>query len=128
MGKYLYDILDENDVVQDHATIDAPNQHEAWKRVQEMHKPGMVWSLVEIQAETQEKSGFSIQFSGYTKEGDEVMEWCDEEADMHCVSLNREHRGFNDIEFRFDMQVEAHALFLALCDAKSIFVSGEDED
>lgn len=122
---YLYDILDDADVVQDHVSIHAQDQKEAWKKVQEQHKPGMVWCLVEIQVD--EKPAFSVQFSGYTKQDDEVMEWIDEEAGQHAVTLDREHRGFENIEFRFEMQAEAHALFLALCDAKEVFVLGEDQ-
>ncbi len=64
-----------------------------------------------------------IEFTGYTQEGDEIMEWQDTETspEQHQVYVGRETRGLDDIVFSFNTQEKAHILFNALMDATRIF-------
>lgn len=66
------------------------------------------------------RSQAPIEFTGYTIQGDELIEWRDDEVGQHGVQINREWRGLTDISFYFGMQSEAHSLFLALCQAEDI--------
>ncbi len=68
-----------------------------------------------------------IIFTGYTEAGDELVEWQDESVmpAQHEVYLDRSARALPEIIFSFSTQASAHALFLALCDARRIFVEGE---
>jgi hypothetical protein len=73
-----------------------------------------------------------VEFTGHTLQGDELIEWCDEEEmvptmSQHAVAIYREWRGLPDIAFHFGMQSEAHALFMALCQAEKIIVEGENK-
>lgn len=76
--------------------------------------------------EAMSRSQAPIEFTGYTLQGDELIEWCDDEVPQHAVAINREWRGLPDIAFHFDAQVEAHALFLALCQAKIVMVESDE--
>jgi hypothetical protein len=69
-----------------------------------------------------------VEFSGFTRENDEVLEVCDDEVGQHMVELHRNWRGLPDITFLFDMQIEAHALFLTLCDVSKVIVEREEEN
>lgn len=73
-----------------------------------------------------------IEFTGYTSQGDDVIEWHDEDADvkldMHRVDINRDARGLAGIAFNFSTKLSAHAAFLALCDASSVYVDGDFKD
>jgi hypothetical protein len=69
--------------------------------------------------------GAPFEFTGNTLQGDELVEWCDDEVPQHAVAIYREWRGLPDIAFHFGMQSEAHALFMALCQAEAIMVEGE---
>ncbi len=68
-----------------------------------------------------------IIFTGYTHEGDELVEWHDLSVTpaQHKVYINREWRGLPEIIFSFNAQHAAHALFLALCDVRRLFIEGE---
>lgn len=66
-----------------------------------------------------------IDFTGFTRQGDEVAEWHDDETGQYAVTLDRELRGYDGIDFYFETQASAHAFFLALCDLKSVYVAGE---
>lgn len=66
-----------------------------------------------------------IEFTGYTKQGDELVEWRDDEVPQHAVAINREWRGLPAIAFHFAAQPEAHALFMALCEAEAIMVEAD---
>ena len=71
-------------------------------------------------------SNSPVEFTGYTTQGDEVIEWCDDEVEQHGVQVSREWRHLPDLFFYFGMQEEAHALFMALCQAETIAVSGDE--
>lgn len=73
------------------------------------------------------RSQAPIRFAGCTVQGDELIEWHDEEAGQCAVLVNREWRGLDDISFFFGMQDEAHTLFLALCQAKDIRTEQDEE-
>jgi hypothetical protein len=75
-----------------------------------------------------EASANIISWSGYTKENDELIEWCDNEVPQHAVAIKREWRGLPDVAFHFAMQSEAHTLFLALCDVERVCVDGDAWD
>lgn len=66
-----------------------------------------------------------IDFTGFTSQGDEVAEWHDDETQQYAVTLDREPRGYDGIDFYFETRASAHAFFLALCDLKSVYVAGE---
>lgn len=66
-----------------------------------------------------------IEFTGNTIEGDELLEWCDDEVPQHAVAVKREWRNLPDIAFHFATQDEAHTLFLALCQVQQVMVDGD---
>ena len=78
--------------------------------------------------EAMNRSQSPILFTGCTVQGDELIEWCDDETGQHAVQINREWRGLADITFYFDMQSEAHVLFMALCQAKDIRTDYDKEE
>jgi hypothetical protein len=80
--------------------------------------------------EAMNQSQAPIEFTGNTLQGDELIEWRDEEEmvpamSQHAVVIKREWRGLPDIAFHFGMQSEAHALFMALCQVEKVLVEGE---
>lgn len=77
--------------------------------------------------EAMNRSQSPITFTGYTVQGDALVEWDDGEINQHGVQINREWRGLPDISLYFGMQREAHDCFLALCQATDIIVDGEVE-
>jgi len=66
-----------------------------------------------------------IDYTGFTSQGDEVAEWHDDETQQYAVTLDREPRGYDGIDFYFETRASAHVFFLALCDLKSVYVAGE---
>jgi hypothetical protein len=75
--------------------------------------------------EAMSRSQAPVEFTGYTLQGDELVEWCDDEVPQHAVVIYREWRGLSNIAFHCCMQSEAHALFMALCQAEKIMVEGD---
>ncbi len=77
--------------------------------------------------EAMNRSQAPIEFTGYTLQGDELVEWRDDEVKQHGVQINREWRHLPDISFYFGMQSEAHSLFLALCQAEDTLIEGDEK-
>ncbi len=71
-----------------------------------------------------------IEQTGFTQEGDAIVEWQDTSVSpaQHQVYLDREHRGLPDIVFSFPSQEDAHALFAALCKATRVFVESDTRE
>ena len=77
---------------------------------------------------TDARSGSPVEFTGYTIQGDELIEWRDDEVNQHGVQISREWRHLPDLLFYFSMQSEAHSLFLALCQAEDVRTDWDERE
>jgi hypothetical protein len=66
-----------------------------------------------------------IEFTENTVQGDELVEWHDEEIPQHGVQIGRLWRGYDDILLFFKSQEGAHTAFMALCEVEKVWTDEE---